>query len=76
MQDDIEAVLGELLCEAEADAVAGACDEGPGAGAVVVFGERGGAGVEVEEAEESQGEEGCCCYAYCVEKNKLETSIN
>ena len=36
MQDDIEAVLAEFLCESEADAVAGAGDESPGRWAVVV----------------------------------------
>lgn len=47
VEDDVEAVLGELVGEGFADAVAGAGDEGPGlaSGAVGVAGVGGGAEV-------------------------------
>lgn len=52
MEDDVEIVGGEFACNGSADAIAGAGDEGPGRGAMVVLGERGGTEMKVEKSEQ------------------------
>ena len=67
VQDDVETFGGELVGDAETDAITGPCHQGPGTVGVEVALYGRGSRVEVDETEEFESCEGGCRDAQCGE---------